>query len=100
MVTLANEVSRMGPNTSSLFTPPSSPMTNHFPTAFNFLKGTLFGEHNSSTMVCFFLDNIRHFTDTLLLAKKEAERDGENMDALTDNHLIQTLSDIFFGELL
>ena len=31
------------------FTPPPSPMTNHFLTAFTFLKRDQFGEHNPST---------------------------------------------------
>ena len=46
-----------------------------------------------------FVDNIRDFTDTLILARQEAEEDPteSNVDKLTDTHLIQTLSDIFFG---
>lgn len=44
-------------------------------------------------------DNIRDFTDTLILARKEAEEDPDeaDLDKLTDTHIIQTLSDIFFA---
>ena len=47
-----------------------------------------------------YLDNIRDFTDTLILARKEAEEDPDeaDLDKLTDTHIIQTLSDIFFGK--
>ena len=46
------------------------------------------------------LDNIRDFTDSLILARKEAE-DEENteiLSQLTDSHLIQTITDIFRGK--
>jgi hypothetical protein len=46
------------------------------------------------------LDNIRDFTDSLILARKEAE-DEETVDILsqlTDSHLIQTITDIFRGK--
>ncbi|XP_060557494.1 steroid 17-alpha-hydroxylase/17,20 lyase-like isoform X2 [Ruditapes philippinarum] len=43
-------------------------------------------------------DNVRHFTDTLILARKEAEaEEGANVSVFTDEHLIQTLGDIFFA---
>lgn len=44
-------------------------------------------------------NNMRHFTDNLLLAKIEAEEeDGKQAsEQLDDEHLIQTLSDIFFA---
>lgn len=44
-------------------------------------------------------DNIRHFTDTLLLARQEIfeEEEGEVTATLTEDHLVQTLGDIFFG---
>ncbi|XP_053404194.1 steroid 17-alpha-hydroxylase/17,20 lyase-like isoform X2 [Mercenaria mercenaria] len=44
-------------------------------------------------------DNVRHFTDTLILARMEAmeEEGAEKLKSLTDQHLVQTLSDIFFA---
>ncbi|KAL4220212.1 cytochrome P450 2 subfamily U member 1 [Mactra antiquata] len=44
-------------------------------------------------------DNVRHFCDTLLLAREEAiEEEGQIVaDSLTEDHLVQTLSDIFFA---
>ncbi|XP_060575779.1 steroid 17-alpha-hydroxylase/17,20 lyase-like [Ruditapes philippinarum] len=43
-------------------------------------------------------DNVRHFTDTLLLARKEAEEEGVDVKSVfTDEHLLQTLGDIFFA---
>ncbi|XP_045200320.2 steroid 17-alpha-hydroxylase/17,20 lyase-like [Mercenaria mercenaria] len=44
-------------------------------------------------------DNVRHFTDTLILARMEAgeEEGAEILKSLTDQHLVQTLSDIFFA---
>ncbi|XP_033763832.1 steroid 17-alpha-hydroxylase/17,20 lyase-like [Pecten maximus] len=46
-------------------------------------------------------DNIRDFTDALILARMEAENeeDAELLSQLTDVHLKQTLSDIFFAGL-
>ena len=46
-----------------------------------------------------FVGNIRDFTDTLILARLEAEEDPTetDVDKLSDTHLIQTISDIFFG---
>ncbi|CAC5422196.1 CYP17A [Mytilus coruscus] len=41
--------------------------------------------------------NIRDFTDSLILARNEAEQDEEMMSQLTDTHLRQTLVDIFRG---
>lgn len=44
-------------------------------------------------------DNVRDFTDALILARKEVE-DEENdevLSQLTDTHLVQTISDIFFA---
>ena len=45
--------------------------------------------------------NIRDFTDTLILARLEAEEDPNeaDLDKLTDTHIVQTLSDIFFGKV-
>lgn len=44
-------------------------------------------------------DNIRDFADMLILARQEAESDPDeaDLDKLTDIHIIQTLSDIFFA---
>ena len=43
---------------------------------------------------------MRHFTDSLLLAREEAElEDSATSESLTNVHLIQTLSDIFFGNV-
>lgn len=49
-----------------------------------------------------FIDNIRDLTDHLLLARSEAEKSGddESMEKLNDTYLVQTISDIFFGENL
>ena len=43
---------------------------------------------------------MRDFTDMLILARHEAEDDPEeqDLDKLTETHIIQTLSDIFFGK--
>ncbi|XP_052091098.1 cytochrome P450 2U1-like isoform X2 [Mytilus californianus] len=53
-------------------------------------------EHEKS----FNRDNIRDFTDSLILARQEAEdeEDKEVISQLTDTHLVQTLSDIFGGK--
>ena len=51
LVTLANAVLQMGPNTSGPFNPHPhipTPEINHFPTSFTFLKRNLFEEHNLS----------------------------------------------------
>ena len=47
------------------------------------------------------LDNIRDFTDSLILAKREAmeEENEEAMSQLTNTHLVQTLADIFGGKM-
>ncbi|XP_053403353.1 cytochrome P450 1A1-like isoform X2 [Mercenaria mercenaria] len=44
-------------------------------------------------------DNVRHFTDTLILARTEAveEEGAATLKSLTDEHLVQTISDIFFA---
>jgi len=44
-------------------------------------------------------DNLRHFTDHLILARQEAEEEEEKgaLEMLTETHIIQTISDIFFG---
>ncbi|XP_053404200.1 steroid 17-alpha-hydroxylase/17,20 lyase-like isoform X2 [Mercenaria mercenaria] len=44
-------------------------------------------------------DNVRHFTDNLILARVEAveEKGAGILKSLTDQHLVQTLSDIFFA---
>ena len=44
-------------------------------------------------------DNIRDFMDTLILTRQEAEEDPTetNLENLSQAHLIQTVSDIFFG---
>ena len=49
----------------------------------------------------FLTDNIKDFTDFLIEAKMEASKDDEEntSDKLTDRHLVQTLTDIFFGML-
>ncbi|XP_063402562.1 steroid 17-alpha-hydroxylase/17,20 lyase-like isoform X1 [Mytilus trossulus] len=52
-----------------------------------------FREHEET----FDCDNIRDFTDSLILTRKEAEQDEEMMSQLTDTHLRQTLVDIFRG---
>lgn len=52
--------------------------------------------------VFLFIDNIRDLCDHLLLARSEAEKSGddESLEKLNDTYLVQTLSDIFFGENL
>lgn len=59
--------------------------------------GGKFREHQKS----FDRSNIRDFTDTLILARQEAEEDPTEtyVDKLSDTHLIQTISDIFFAGL-
>lgn len=54
-----------------------------------------FEEHKRT----FNKDNIRDFTDTLILARQEAEEDPSetDVDKLSDIYLIQTISDIFFA---
>ena len=49
-----------------------------------------------------YSDNLRHFTDHLILARQEAEEEEGKaaLEMLTDTHIIQTLSDIFLGETL
>ena len=49
-----------------------------------------------------FVDKMRDFTDNLILARHEAESDPEeqDLDKLTDTHIMQTLSDIFFGKYI
>ncbi|KAJ8317308.1 hypothetical protein KUTeg_005212 [Tegillarca granosa] len=43
-------------------------------------------------------DNIRDFTDSLILARKEAEEDDpELLSQITETHLVHTLLDIFFA---
>ena len=46
--------------------------------------------------------NIRDFTDTLILARKEAEEDTDEPDVqtLTDTHIIQILLNLFFGKVI
>ncbi|XP_060558642.1 steroid 17-alpha-hydroxylase/17,20 lyase-like [Ruditapes philippinarum] len=47
-------------------------------------------------------DNLRHFADTLILARMEAEAEEEGVDietTLSDQHLVQTISDIFFAAI-
>lgn len=55
-----------------------------------------------SKKLIWFIDNIRDFTDHLLLARSEAEKSGddESLEKLNDTYLVQTVSDIFFGENL
>jgi hypothetical protein len=59
--------------------------------------------------VCFNLkipinlaDDVRHFSDNLILARMEAEKEEgkQALGALDEDHLIQTLADIFFGEFV
>ncbi|XP_053400359.1 steroid 17-alpha-hydroxylase/17,20 lyase-like isoform X2 [Mercenaria mercenaria] len=47
----------------------------------------------------FSKENIRHFTDNLILARMEAEEEdgGEAAKGLDEDHLVQTLGDIFFA---
>ena len=47
-----------------------------------------------------YLGNIRDFTDTLILARKEVEEDPneDDVEKLTDTHIVQTLLDLFFGK--
>ena len=62
---------------------------------------TKFGDIGDILNVTLLLisDNIRHFTDNLILARLEAEEEegSEVLQSLTDTHIIQTISDIFFG---
>jgi hypothetical protein len=47
----------------------------------------------------FLIDEMRHLSDNLILARMEAEQE-EGKDALLgldEDHLVQTLTDIFFG---
>ena len=46
----------------------------------------------------FDANNIRDFTDMLVLARQEAENDPDekNLDKLTDEHIEMTLVDVFF----
>ncbi|XP_072162888.1 steroid 17-alpha-hydroxylase/17,20 lyase-like [Diadema setosum] len=41
--------------------------------------------------------NISDFYSMLLKAQEDAKREGENVDKLTDDHILQTLMDIFFA---
>ena len=48
-----------------------------------------------------FEDCIRDFDNTLILARIEAEEDPEeDLEMLTDTHIIMILTDVFFGDLL
>ncbi|XP_071486275.1 steroid 17-alpha-hydroxylase/17,20 lyase-like [Diadema antillarum] len=42
-------------------------------------------------------DNISDFYSMLLKAQEDAKREGENVDKLTDVHILQTILDIFSG---
>lgn len=57
--------------------------------------GAKFEEHKKS----FDKDNIRDFTDMLILARQEAEEDPSesNLEKLEDINLINTIADIFFA---
>ena len=48
----------------------------------------------------YLLDTIRDYLDSLLLARQEAEAEGktEEVEMFTDVHILQTMSDIFFGK--
>lgn len=61
-------------------------------------RKTTAGHYNKNHVT--ISDNIRDFADTLILARQEAKNDPEeaDLDKLTDKHIIQTLSDIFFGK--
>ena len=52
-------------------------------------------------MIFFIPDNIRDFTDSLILARKEAEQEEnvEMLSQLSDTHLRQTILDIFGGKI-
>ena len=56
----------------------------------------------TTDFVNIFVDKMRDFTDNLILARHEAESDPEeqDLDKLTDTHIMQTLSDIFFGKYM
>ncbi|XP_034302989.2 steroid 17-alpha-hydroxylase/17,20 lyase isoform X1 [Magallana gigas] len=61
---------------------------------FSFLH-KLLHEHQET----FDPNNIRDFTDHLLVARSEAEKSGddESLEKLNDTYLVQTVSDIFFA---
>ncbi|KAL4220456.1 hypothetical protein ACF0H5_020857 [Mactra antiquata] len=40
-------------------------------------------------------DKMRHFCDNLILARQELEEEGQDMSSLTEEHFLQTFSDIF-----
>ncbi|XP_071505079.1 steroid 17-alpha-hydroxylase/17,20 lyase-like [Diadema antillarum] len=42
-------------------------------------------------------DNISDFYSMMLKAQEDAKREGENVDKLTDVHILQTLLDVFFA---
>ena len=46
-----------------------------------------------------YADLNRDFIDSMLMAKQEAQAEGDkaSLESLDDTHLVQTLSDIFFG---
>ena len=51
-------------------------------------------------MTCFLFhapDNINDFYSLLFKAQEDARKEGENVDSLTDTHILQILNDIFFG---
>ena len=52
-------------------------------------------EHSNT----FDKENIRDFTDTLILARREAETDPDetDLDKLTETHIVEILKDIFFA---
>ena len=54
---------------------------------------------NEVTLLELILDNIRDYLDSILLARQEAESEGKHAEVsmLSDVHVLQIVSDIFFG---
>lgn len=49
----------------------------------------------------FFVDNVRHLCDSLILAHLETIEAGgqQELNSITEDHLTHTLADIFIGTL-
>ncbi|XP_071505091.1 steroid 17-alpha-hydroxylase/17,20 lyase-like [Diadema antillarum] len=60
----------------------------------NFIKSEL-AQHKQQA---YDPDNISDFYSMLLKAQEDAKREGENVEKLTDVHIMQTLLDIFTGD--
>ena len=54
---------------------------------------------SNASSICFVTGNIRDYLDSILLARQEAEADDkqEDVDMLSNVHVKQIVSDIFFG---